>query len=301
MNNIIYNKIRKDFDSLYSFSEVLSTEQECIEYFEKIRWGNNVISPFEPNSKVYKYKNNVYRCKNTGKNFTVTTGTMFHSSNLPLRKWFLAIWLNSSYKKGISSIQLSKEINVTQTTAWKMLQKIRKSYIFENQWKLNNIVESDETFVGGKNKNRHRDKKVKNSQGRSFKDKTPVLGLIERNGKLVARVIKNTSFREITPVVLKFVNRSATIYTDEWDGYRLVKKIYNHEFIDHSRKQYANGDICTNTIEGFWSILKRGIIGIYHFVSRKYLQNYVNEFVFRYNTRNISNKERFDLFLNKVF
>lgn len=138
---------------------------------------------------------------------------------------------------------------------------------------------------------------MKKSQGRSFIDKTPVLGMLQRKGKVICRVIKNTSRSELTPNILKFIDLSAIIYTDEWQGYNEVSEMYEHYFVDHSRHQYADGDVYTNTIEGFWSLLKRGIIGIYHHLSRKHLQLYVNEFCFRYNTRKISSFSRFNLLL----
>jgi transposase-like protein len=178
-----------------------------------------------------------------------------------------------------------------------MLQRIRESCYCENHHILDGIVEADETFVGGKNKNRHHDKKVKNSQGRSFKDKTPVFGMLERGGKLVCRVVKNTSAKQLTRLIREIIKRGSTLYTDEWGGYNKAGKLYTRRIVDHSKHQYVNGDVSTNAIEGFWSILKRGIIGVYHSVSKKHLQKYVNEFVFRYNTRKLSDGKRFNLLL----
>ena len=293
--------INIEFKSLFDLQQVFNTEEKCIEHLEELRWDNNIISPFDASSKVYKCKDHRYRCKNTGKYFNVRTNTLFDNSKIDIRKWFMAIWLVTSHKKGISSYQLARDISVTQKTAWFMLQRIRKCFdISDSDPKLNGIVEVDETFVGGKNKNRHFDKKVKYSQGRSFKDKTPVLGMVERGGRLKAKVIPDTSRKSITPIILDSINLDATIYSDEWQGYNIVKKLYNHDYVDHGRKQYVNGEVYTNTIEGFWSILKRGIIGIYHLVSRKHLQQYVNEFVFRYNNRKIKESDKFNLFLQNM-
>ncbi|MDR2956017.1 MAG: IS1595 family transposase, partial [Prevotella sp.] len=180
----------KTFNSLYELMEAFPTEQSCIDYLEQLRWKDGVISPFDSTSKVYKISNNRYRCKNTGNNFNVKAKTMFSGSRVSLRKWYAAIWLVLSNKKGISSCQLARDIKVTQTTAWYMLQRIRNTLIFKNQGKVKGEVELDETFVGGKNKNRHWDKKVKNSQGRSFKDKTPVLGMLQRDGNVICRVVR---------------------------------------------------------------------------------------------------------------
>lgn len=287
----------KDFNSLFELMEAFPTEESCIRYLEGLRWKERIMSPFDPDSKVYICSKGRYMCKNTGKLFNVKTGTLFENTKLSLRKWFMAIWLILSNKKGISSLQLSRDIKVTQKTAWYILQRIRICLICKNEGKLSNEVEADETFVGGKNKNRHRDKKVKRCQGRSFKDKTPVLGMLERKGDVIARVIKNTSKEELTPKILEFVNRNAILYTDEWHGYNEVDKMFYHYSIDHSKGQYGNGRICTNSIEGFWTLLKRGYMGIYHYMSRKHLQRYVNEFVFRYNTRKVSEHNRFNLFL----
>jgi transposase-like protein len=290
-----------EFSSLDDLMKNFSNDEACMQYLEKSIWQNGVISPFDATSVVYKPKRKYYyRCKNTGKNFTVKTGTIFQNTKIPLRKWFMAIWLSANHKKGISSCQLAKEIGVTQKTAWFMLHKIRTSYQFENQYILDGEVELDETFIGGKNKNRHYDKKVKNSQGRSFKDKTPVLGMLQRGGKLVCRVVESTSQEHLTPHIFETIKPTAILFTDEWRGYDIAGQSYDRRIVDHSRKQYANGDAYTNTLEGAWSHLKRSIIGVYHYVSRKYLQRYVDEFVFHYNTRELSNRERFDLFIHNI-
>lgn len=284
--------------SLLDLLQQFPDEEACIRHLETLYSVQGVIhSPFSECSKVYKLKNHRYRCKNTGKNFNIKTRTIFENTKLPLRAWFTAIWFVTSHKKGISSYQLARDLLVTQKTAWFMLHRIRKAMGEGNGIELNGIIEIDETFVGGKNKNRHRDKKVKNSQGRSFKDKTPVIGMLERGGNLVAKVVKSTKGKYLTPVVTEYISKDAMIYTDEWHGYNKVRNIYKHDFIDHSVKQYSKGNVCTNGIEGFWSILKRGIIGIYHITPRKYLHYYVNEFVFRYNLREFSDGERFNLAL----
>ena len=190
--------ITREFKSVLELFEVFSTEQACIDHMEQLRWNGNVVSPFDSTSKVYKCKDNKYRCKNTGKYFNVKTNTLFDNSNVPLRKWFTAIWLVTCHKKGISSLQLSRDIDVTQKTAWFMLQRIRNCFGIEKNNDLTNTVELDETYVGGKNKNRHADKKVEFSQGRSTKDKTPVFGMVERKGKLNAKVVPDTTCETLT-------------------------------------------------------------------------------------------------------
>ncbi len=292
--------INIDFNSILELIKAFPNEQNCIDHLEQLRWNENVISPFDSTSKVYKCKDNKYRCKNTGKYFNVKTGTLFDNTKIELQKWFLAIYLVTSHKKGISSIQLSKDIDVTQKTAWFMLHRIRNCFGISDNEQLDNEVEIDETFVGGKNKNRHANKKVKDSTGRSFKDKTPVIGMIERGGTLIAKVIANTKSETLTLEIINRVKESAKVITDEWMGYNTIKKIYDHAFVNHGSGQYAYGNVYTNTIEGFWSLLKRGIIGIYHFTSKQHLQKYVDEFCFRYNSRDNSESGRFNLLLQNT-
>lgn len=288
--------INTDFNTILELLQAFPDEQSCVDHLEQLRWNGVVVSPFDSKSKVYNCAGNRYRCKNTSKYFNVKTATLFDNTKVKLQKWFLAIWLVTSHKKGISSVQLSKDIGVTQKTAWFMLQRIRACFGFDNDNDLSNEVEVDETYVGGKNKNRHASKKVPHSQGRSTKDKTAVLGMVERGGKLNAKCVDSVGIRSLTNEIVSCVN-DATIYSDEWLGYNALKRIYDHQFVRHGAGQYVNGRIHTNTIEGFWSLLKRGIVGIYHFTSVKHLQKYVNEFVFRYNTRHEDEGSRFNLLL----
>jgi transposase-like protein len=206
-----------------------------------------------------------------------------------------------SSKKGISSYQLAKDLNVTQKSAWFMLQRIRYAMQYKTFMKpLEGTIELDETFVGGKNKNRHFDKKVKYSQGRSFKDKTPVFGMLERGGELRCVVIPDTKADSIQPIIYNNIKQGSTVYTDEWWAYKGLNNDYIHGVVDHGRGQYKNGDVCTNTIEGFWSHLKRGINGVYHQVSRKHLQKYADEFTFRYNVRDKFLDNQFYVFLSSI-
>lgn len=288
-----------NFKSVVELLDTFKDEQTCIEHLEYLRWDGNVVSPFDPTSVVYKCKNNRYRCKNTGKYFNVKTNTLFDNTKIPLRKWFVAIYLVTCHKKGVSSLQLSRDIDVTQKTAWFMLHRIRECFGIENNNELNNTIEMDETYIGGKNKNRHADKKVEHSQGRSGHDKTPVFGMVERKGKLNAFVVKDTSSETLTAEAVKFI-KQAIIYTDEWRGYKSIKQLFKHEIVKHKEYEYVRDNVYTNTIEGFWSLLKRGVIGIYHFISKPHLQKYVDEFVYRYNTRNFTECERFNFLLRNI-
>ncbi len=286
----------KEIKSVLDLLKAFPDEATCISHFELIRWEGTPVSPFDAASKVYKTKVG-YMCKNTGKNFNVKTNTLFDNTKMPLQKWFLAIWIVTSHKKGISSLQLGRDLDITQKSAWFMLQRIRNCFGIENDNMLDNEVEADETYVGGKNGNRHANKKVELAQGRGAKDKTPVFGMVERDGKLNANVVKNASSATLTKEIVANLKESASLYTDEWMGYKGVSRIYDHSVVKHNKGQYVNGRIHTNTIEGFWSLLKRGIFGIYHSTSKKHLQMYVDEFVFRYNTREITSAMRFNLLL----
>jgi transposase-like protein len=278
--------------------KIFPTEQACIDYFEEHRWKGKPVSPFDSASLVYKCANNRYRCKNTGKYFSVRTKTVFENSKIPLQKSFIAFYLFSSHKKGISSHQLARDINLTQKSAWFLLNRLRRAFEHPNfKTMLKNVIEIDETFIGGKNKNRHWDKKVPNSQGRSWKDKTPVLGMLERNGNLITQVVSNTQQKTLELIIGTNVEKGSDVYSDEWYRHGNLSKTFNHQWVNHSTKQYANGKISTNSIENRWSHLKRMIYGTYHWISRKHSQKYLDEYTLRNNTKQYSDKERFDLVL----
>lgn len=287
--------INQDFKSILDLIKAFPDEQTCIDHLEEIRWNGNPVSPFDADSKVYNCKGNRYKCKETGKYFNVKTNTIFDNTKLPLQKWFLAIWLVTGHKKGISSLQLGRDLDITQKSAWFMLGRIRQCFGLDND-QLDGEVEADETFVGGKNKNRHANKKTYGTTD----DKAPVLGMVQRDGKLKAVKVENTQTLTLSKEIINTVKEGATLYTDEYASYKALQRIYDHQFVKHSRKQYVNGRIHTNTIEGFWSLLKRGIFGVYHFTSKKHLQLYVDEFVFRYNTRTNTEAVRFNALLGNL-
>ncbi len=290
------------------FAKSFPDEESCIRYFEKIRWKDGVVSPFDPSSKVYKCKGNKYRCRNTGKYFDVKTGTAFACTKLPLQYWFYAMFLFLSHKRGVSSCQLARDLGVTQKTAWNMLTKIREYMACLNIGELEHEVEIDETFVGGKNKNRHKDKKVEKCQGRSFKDKVPVFGMFQRGGRLIAKTVENTQAKTLAPLISKHIRANSVIYTDGWDYGGLNRK-YEQRSVDHSKNFYGttyvteDGELVmtnTNSIENAWSHLKRMIFGTYYHVSKQHMQKYVDEFVFRFNTKKSTDYERFDLYLQNI-
>ena len=275
-------------------------------FLEELRWGGSPICPHcgVQNSNHYKLKQKgefkgLYKCKDCRERFTVTVGTMFEGSHIKLRKWFIAIYIFTSHKKGISSLQLHRDLGVTQKTAWFMLGRLRNSFKQRHGSKLKGVTEADETFVGGKNKNRHYNKKIEESQGRSVKDKTPVFGMVNK-GMVNTHVVEDTKSKTLRPIIEDMVESGSILVTDEWSGYTGLKKDYQHEVIKHNKNEFVSNSFHTNSVEGFWSLLKRGIFGIYHSASAKYLSKYTDEFSYRYNIRKINDGDRFTMSLGNA-
>ena len=209
------------------------------------------------------------------------------------------MYLISSHKKGVSSCQIMRDCEVMQKTAWFMLQKIRSLYGITDDVALDGEVEMDEMYLGGREANKHQDKHVEGIQGRSTKTKTPIFGMQQRNGNVVAMKVEDTKGATLMPIVSQFVESGATTYTDEATIYnKLTENGYIHQFVNHSQREYVRAsDIHTNSIEGFWAHFKRVIFSTYHMVSKDYLQRYIDEQVYRWNTRKESASFRFaDMF-----
>lgn len=288
-----------EFKSLIELVQNFPTEEKCIEHYEAIRWGGNVISPFDFNSKVYKCKGHRYKCRNTNKYFNVRTGTIFEDTKIPLQKWFMAIYLYANHKKGISSHQLGRDLNITQKSAWFVLHRLRYADghdAFNNSMGGgNNPVEVDESFFGGKGKNMHKSKKektLKNNHG-----KTVVFGMLERKGMVMTKIIKAVDCPNVFDAIVTNIEPNTKIMSDTAGVYRSLPLIqynnkpmnYTHETVDHDGKEYVRGEAHINSVEGFWSLCKRSIVGIYHYVSPKHLDQYLNEFCYRYNWKSRPN------------
>jgi transposase-like protein len=262
---------------------------KAADYLEAIRWPNGPVCPHcgESERKPYKLRSQtrrLWKCAACRKQYTVTVGTIFESSHIPLNKWLLAFYLLCSSKKGMSAHQLHRMLGITYKSAWFMAHRIReamKQKPFTSRMK--GIVEADETYVGGKERNRkQRDKQHKTGRGT---DKTPVMVLVERDGIARSFRLANVTGDEVKTVIRQNVDRAARIHTDAFRSYAgLAKEYASHETVNHL-DEWVRGDVHTNTAENFFSILKRGINGVYHHVSEAHLPRYLSEFDFRFNTR----------------
>lgn len=270
-------------------------ESDCIAHIERVRWHGKPVCPYCTSERVTAVPNEQrHHCNACNTSFSATVNTIFHHTHLPLQKWFLAISLILNAKKGMSSRQLARDLEVNKNTAWYMGMRIRNA-MFEQGELLKGIVEMDETYIGGKL--RKRTGPHKRGRGTS---KTPVVGMIERGGKIVALPVKksNLNSKSLSRFVREHVDISdAMLVTDEYSGYIQIKGFMPHAVINH-QISYADGAIHTNSIEGFWGLLKRGIVGQYHKVSIRHLHQYVTEFCWRYNGRN--NPNLFDLTLQRA-
>jgi transposase-like protein len=275
-------------------------KKTCIEYLTQLRWSGHVKCAFCNHDKVYELKgaNPRYKCAKCRKHFSAIRGTIFENSTVALSKWFMAIFIMSTHRKGISSVQVARDIGVTQKTAWFMMQRVRnafkmQSFSYDKIGGANIAVEADETYIGGKINNMHK-KKQEEILSKGIHSKIAVIGAIERGGKVKAQVIQKTNYENVIPFLVKSVHQGSKLMTDEHVVYGTMERLYNHATIKHMIKEYVRGDVHTNTIENFWSVLKRGIYGTYHFISTKHVQNYLEEFAFRFNSREITEAQRFD-------
>ena len=295
--------IQTSFKSFSQMLEVLPNDNACREFLETLLWNGKPVCPHcgSINKDHWEIKvkgkfNGLRKCKDCRERFTVTVGTMFEGSHIKLRKWFIAVYIFSAHKKGISSLQLGRDLGVTQKTAWFMLGRLRNTFTNKTKVKFSGETQADETFVGGKNKNRHEHKKVKESQGRSVKDKTPVFGLLNK-GQVSTEVVPDTKATTLKPIIKAMVEQGSIVVTDEWLGYTGLSKDFQHEVVKHTEGKYVSNSFHTNSVEGFWSLLKRGIFGIYHSTSPKHLNKYCDEFSYRYNSREMTDSNRFTLSL----
>lgn len=288
----------KTFKNILDFQKEFSTEDKCREYLEQQRWNGTPACPFCGSLNVCRFSNGkIFKCreKQCRQKFSVTVGTVYQNTKIPLTKWFLATYILSVHSKGISSLQLANWLGVTQKTAWHLNHRIREMLIDKAPELLEGIVEVDETYVGGSLKNIHASKKEQLKLKRGD-NKTMVFGAVQRDGKVRTKVIPETNIENVNEAIENFVALDSFMVTDEHHAYNKVGRKYKHRKVNHRNKEYVRREdilVHTNNIEGYWNILKKQIDGIHHSVSPKHLQRYCNESAFRYNNRAAFQDERF--------
>ena len=256
-----------------------SNDDKCREYLEDVRWPKGVQCPHCAHEGVSKIKKrNQYDCNKCRYQFSVTSGTIFHDTHLPLTKWFIATYLMLESKKGISANQLMRTIGVTYRTAWYLCHRIRKAMTGAYPFPLKGTIEIDETWIGGKAK----------GMGRGYKgNKTVVVGAIQREGKIILKVVNGTDRETLHRFIRENVaDEAEAVYTDEWAAYKgIAGKNARHETVNHSEEEWVRGDVHTNNIENIWGLFKRSVVGTFHKLSAKHLQAYLEELEWRFNNR----------------
>ncbi|MDE0634067.1 MAG: IS1595 family transposase [Caldilineaceae bacterium] len=292
-------KVKKEGLSIIQLFQIFPNDDAALEWFEGTRWKQGRFCPHCKGTDTYEVaskKPQPYRCPDCEKYFSVTTGTVMQSSKVPLQKWAIAIYLLATQPKGISSVQLAKHLGVTQKTAWAMAQKIREGWNV-GQIRLGGTIEVDETYIGGKEKNKH---SKKNHAGRGSVGKIPVVGAKQRDGKVYAEPVASTDAGTLTQFILDTVEDKSVVYTDERKSYSRVRKHFYHDTVSHGRGEYVNVDTHTNGIESFWACLKRGYHGTYHYMSPQHLHRYVNEFTGRVNVRDFDTIDQMALMFKRM-
>ncbi len=266
--------------NLVSLIERFNSEDRCIEYLEELRWDGNVTCPRCGSTSVSTIKErHQYDCNTCRYQFSVTAGTIFHDTHLPLWKWFLAVYMMCEAKKGVSANQIKRTINVSYKTAWYLCHRIRNAMTESKPRPLSGIVEVDETWIGGKTV----------GKGHGYKgNKVAIAGVIERGGDVRTQVISARDRKTLHAFIDKFTaDDTEAIYTDDWPAYNGIEdENTRHESVNHSKEEWVRGDVHTNNVENIWSLFKRSVIGSYHKVSHKHLDAYLDELEWRFNNRN---------------
>lgn len=279
-----------------------SDEWAALAFLEKQRWGGSPVCPHCASANVYamsdrasgnREKNGRLRCRACEKQFTVRTGTVLEDSRIPLKHWCYAFWAACSSKKGVSALQIKRMTGLSYKSALFLMHRIRWAMREENPEPLSGILEIDETFVGGKPRNRNRQARANVKAGRGTR-KAPVVAIVQRGGEVRAMHMPTVNAKNLSEFVYGNAELTSRVITDEFPPYKKVIKHFDggHDTIRHSTFEYARGDVTTNTVEGFFALLKRGVYGTFHSVSKKHLHRYVSEFEFRYNHRKMDDGAR---------
>lgn len=280
------------YTTLKEFNREFPNDRACLKFIFDQRYGKDYECPKCHKTGFYPVTGRKsYECAWCGYQISPLAGTIFHKSSTSLRGWFFAIFLMSTSKNGVSAKEIQRQTGVTYKTAWRIQNQIRKLMHPKRSNKLKGTVEIDDTYIGGKRPGK---------RGRGAGGKTPVLGMVERKGEVKASVVENLKSKTVVPLITEGVEEETHLMTDEFLSYAKMKNLgYDHDVIKHGVKEYVKGKVHTNTIEGFWSQLKRSINGTYHSVSLEHLQLYVDEFAWRYNHRK-SSVPLFELLLREV-